>query len=153
MWRETDKLFIFHNEFNSTVTLSISCNYSCIVASLLEYGEAKSYESPEAEKNVRCSKIICSSNDIRIHSYLINVLRQQSHRCMFPHLLIKKLMMDIVNTIESTRNQLNFVFIVYFRYEGQLENLRNQSFNMEQANFATQTLKDTKTTVNLIYTI
>lgn len=34
-----------------------------------------------------------------------------------------------------------------FRYESQLENLRNQSFNMEQANFATQTLKDTKTTV------
>merc|ERR1711992_458125 len=33
-------------------------------------------------------------------------------------------------------------------YEGQLENLRNQSFNMEQANFATQTLKDTKTTVD-----
>lgn len=33
-------------------------------------------------------------------------------------------------------------------YENQLENLRNQSFNMEQANFATQTLKDTKTTVD-----
>jgi len=33
-------------------------------------------------------------------------------------------------------------------YESQLENLRNQSFNMEQANFATQTLKDTKTTVD-----
>jgi len=33
-------------------------------------------------------------------------------------------------------------------YEGQLENMRNQSFNMEQANFATQTLKDTKTTVD-----
>lgn len=33
-------------------------------------------------------------------------------------------------------------------YEGQLESLRNQSFNMEQANFATQTMKDTKTTVD-----
>lgn len=33
-------------------------------------------------------------------------------------------------------------------YEGQLENLRQQSFNMEQANYATQTLKDTKTTVD-----
>jgi len=33
-------------------------------------------------------------------------------------------------------------------YENQLDNLRQQSFNMEQANFATQTLKDTKTTVD-----
>jgi charged multivesicular body protein 5 len=33
-------------------------------------------------------------------------------------------------------------------YESQLEGLRNQSFNMEQANYATQNLKDTKTTVD-----
>lgn len=33
------------------------------------------------------------------------------------------------------------------QYEGQVENLRNQSFNMEQANFAAQTLKDTHATV------
>ena len=33
-------------------------------------------------------------------------------------------------------------------YENQLEGLRNQSFNMEQANYATQNLKDTKTTVS-----
>ncbi|XP_053687651.1 charged multivesicular body protein 5 [Sabethes cyaneus] len=33
------------------------------------------------------------------------------------------------------------------QYENQVENLRNQSFNMEQANFAAQTLKDTHTTV------
>ena len=33
-------------------------------------------------------------------------------------------------------------------YENQLEGLRNQSFNMEQANFTTQMLKDTKTTVD-----
>ena len=33
-------------------------------------------------------------------------------------------------------------------YEGQLEGLRNQSFNMEQANFGLQQLKDTKTTVD-----
>ena len=33
-------------------------------------------------------------------------------------------------------------------YENQLEGLRNQSFNMEQTNFATQQLKDTKTTVD-----
>lgn len=33
-------------------------------------------------------------------------------------------------------------------YEQQLEGLRNQSFNMEQTNFATQQLKDTKTTVD-----
>ena len=34
------------------------------------------------------------------------------------------------------------------QYESQADNLRNQSFNMEQTNFATQSLKDTKTTVN-----
>ena len=33
-------------------------------------------------------------------------------------------------------------------YENRLEGLRNQSFNMEQANFGTQQLKDTKTTVD-----
>merc|ERR1712113_1258000 len=33
-------------------------------------------------------------------------------------------------------------------YEAQSENLRNQAFNMEQTNYATQSLKDTKTTVN-----
>lgn len=33
-------------------------------------------------------------------------------------------------------------------YEGQLDNLRGQSFNMEQANFAHQTLKDTQITVS-----
>merc|ERR1712203_164201 len=33
-------------------------------------------------------------------------------------------------------------------YESQSENLRNQAFNMEQTNYATQSLKDTKTTVN-----
>lgn len=32
-------------------------------------------------------------------------------------------------------------------YESQLDNLRGQSFNMEQANMAHQTLKDTHTTV------
>ncbi|XP_055298654.1 charged multivesicular body protein 5 [Sitodiplosis mosellana] len=33
------------------------------------------------------------------------------------------------------------------QYEGQVEGLRNQAFNMEQANYATQTLKDTQSTV------
>lgn len=33
------------------------------------------------------------------------------------------------------------------QYETQVEGLRNQSFNMEQANYATQTLKDTQSTV------
>lgn len=33
------------------------------------------------------------------------------------------------------------------RYEQQSENLRNQSFNMEQANYANQMLKDTQATV------
>lgn len=35
----------------------------------------------------------------------------------------------------------------FIRYEQQLDNLRAQSFNMEQANYATQTLKDTHSTV------
>jgi len=34
------------------------------------------------------------------------------------------------------------------QYEGQLDNLRSQSFNMEQTNYTTQMLKDTKTTVD-----
>ena len=33
-------------------------------------------------------------------------------------------------------------------YENQLEGIRNQSFNMEQTNYSTQMLKDTKTTVD-----
>ena len=33
------------------------------------------------------------------------------------------------------------------QYEQQADNLRQQSFNMEQAHYTTQTLKDTKTTV------
>ena len=44
------------------------------------------------------------------------------------------------------------MFFETLRYENQLENLRQQSFNMEQTNFATQTLKDTKTTVGIFYT-
>lgn len=32
-------------------------------------------------------------------------------------------------------------------YENQVDSLRNQSFNMEQANYASQTLKDTHATV------
>merc|ERR1712226_1085212 len=34
------------------------------------------------------------------------------------------------------------------QYESQAENMRNQSFNMEQGLMATQTLKDTKTTMD-----
>lgn len=34
------------------------------------------------------------------------------------------------------------------QYEQQVEGLRNQSFNMEQANYASQTLKDTQATVS-----
>lgn len=34
------------------------------------------------------------------------------------------------------------------QYENQVEGLRNQSFNMEQANYAAQSLKDTKSTIN-----
>merc|ERR1711973_369412 len=38
------------------------------------------------------------------------------------------------------------------QYESQADNLRNQSFNMEQVNYSTQMLKDTKTTVNAMKT-
>jgi len=38
------------------------------------------------------------------------------------------------------------IFIIN-RYESQAENLRNQSFNMEQASYAVQSLKDTQSTV------
>merc|ERR1712243_425818 len=38
------------------------------------------------------------------------------------------------------------------QYESQVENLRNQSFNMEQVNYSTQMLKDTKITVNAMKT-
>merc|ERR1719389_1578716 len=34
------------------------------------------------------------------------------------------------------------------QYESQADNLRNQSFNMEQVNYSTQMLKDTKITVD-----
>lgn len=34
------------------------------------------------------------------------------------------------------------------QYESQVEGLRNQSFNMEQANYAAQSLKDTQSTIN-----
>lgn len=38
-------------------------------------------------------------------------------------------------------------------YEAQLDGIRQQSFNMEQTNFATQQLKDTKTTVSCSYSV
>ena len=40
------------------------------------------------------------------------------------------------------------MFVLLLRYEGQREQLAQQSFNMEQANYTIQTLKDTKTTVS-----
>lgn len=36
---------------------------------------------------------------------------------------------------------------IYYRYENQRDGLAQQSFNMEQANYTIQNLKDTKTTV------
>lgn len=38
------------------------------------------------------------------------------------------------------------------RYENQAGSLRNQAFNMEQANFAVQSLKDTHSTVSAMKT-
>lgn len=43
--------------------------------------------------------------------------------------------------------ELPIINFAHFRYETQSENLRNQSFNMEQANYANQMLKDTQSTV------
>lgn len=46
---------------------------------------------------------------------------------------------------------LRFLFFIasddFCRYESQATGLRNQAFNMEQANFAVQSLKDTQSTV------
>lgn len=39
--------------------------------------------------------------------------------------------------------------IFHYRYENQRDNLMQQSFNMEQANYTIQNLKDTKTTVSI----
>lgn len=44
-------------------------------------------------------------------------------------------------------NQKEPTVLFLLRYEGQREQLAQQSFNMEQANYTIQTLKDTKTTV------
>lgn len=46
-------------------------------------------------------------------------------------------------------DEMSETFVPFFslRYEGQREQLAQQSFNMEQANYTIQTLKDTKTTV------
>jgi charged multivesicular body protein 5 len=43
-------------------------------------------------------------------------------------------------------------YILCNRYEQQSDNLRQQAFNMEQANFAWQTLKDTQATVAAMHT-
>lgn len=40
-----------------------------------------------------------------------------------------------------------YLLITICRYEQQVGNLRQQAFNMEQANFAVQSLKDTQSTV------
>lgn len=48
-----------------------------------------------------------------------------------------------VNCYES----LTLFHHISSRYEGQRDNLMQQSFNMEQANYTIQSLKDTKTTV------
>lgn len=46
------------------------------------------------------------------------------------------------------RNNLNFLCVFSLAsYEQQAESLRNQSFNMEQANYAAQSMKDTQITV------
>lgn len=50
---------------------------------------------------------------------------------------------NIVNSL----SKVLFRFWFTFSYEQQVEGLRNQSFNMEQANYATQALKDTQNTV------
>ncbi|XP_026681413.1 charged multivesicular body protein 5, partial [Diaphorina citri] len=47
------------------------------------------------------------------------------------------------------RNNIKAVYVSWFSlwYESQAENLRNQAFNLDQANFGIQSLKDTQQTV------
>ena len=56
-----------------------------------------------------------------------------------------------INILSTTISIIFILVQLICRYESQLENLRQQSFNMEQTNFATQTLKDTKVTVSIDY--
>lgn len=49
-------------------------------------------------------------------------------------------------TFLSNLFQRSFIWLI-IRYETQADNLRQQAFNMEQANYAHQTLKDTQSTV------
>ena len=42
------------------------------------------------------------------------------------------------------------VLFIFYIFQAQSENMSNQAFNMEQTNYATQSLKDTKTTVNAV---
>ncbi|KAF6737659.1 Charged multivesicular body protein 5 [Oryzias melastigma] len=52
----------------------------------------------------------------------------------------------------NTRLRCKCGFHEAFSTEGQRDNLMQQSFNMEQANYTIQTLKDTKTTVDAMKT-
>jgi len=53
---------------------------------------------------------------------------------------------------ESIENQFSVLKLECLHQENQSENLRSQSFNMEQVNYSTQMLKDTKVTVNAMKT-
>ena len=53
----------------------------------------------------------------------------------------------ILNPVMLNISHNNRYENISFRYEGQRDNLMQQSFNMEQTNYTIQTLKDTKTTV------
>ncbi len=58
----------------------------------------------------------------------------------------------LVESCKNTKTKENvciFLLFLIIRYEQQRDQLMSQSFNMEQANFATQSLKDTVTTVML----
>uniref|UniRef100_A0A8C9SRW3 Charged multivesicular body protein 5 n=1 Tax=Scleropages formosus TaxID=113540 RepID=A0A8C9SRW3_SCLFO len=55
---------------------------------------------------------------------------------------------DQMKKMRDGPSKVNCLTLRVCRYEGQRDNLMQQSFNMEQANYTIQTLKDTKTTVD-----
>ena len=68
--------------------------------------------------------------------------------CPFLHILMEM----VLNKLQMISSFVH-VLMLFFRYENQREQLMNQSFNLEQSNYAIQSLKDTKTTVSINYAV
>lgn len=106
---------MFHVNHQSISIIKFS---QLFVFHLSEHGQAKGYESSEAEENVS--------------TFISQNISNTPHQPQ----------------IFSTSAAMRVYFIIMSsRYEGQRDNLMQQSFNMEQTNYTIQTLKDTKTTV------